>query len=302
MRRMVSTEELVKKYKEKWKVSNDDIRIKRFEEKLPEFLGEFNVEALEVILCLLDKFDYYSHMEINTCLVELHEKVVDVDGFDEEKTIFCVLKTMSGKINSSTEYVCEYWRLNGINTYSVITNIDDLDKEAWDFIDTIVFIDDCCGSGKTFTGFIKSHLQILKEKKIVYAVVHIMKDAILKIKQFESDYKMNISVVYCRNTEKAFSEKSLIGKKTIFQEASKNVGVVNENDDIFGYKKTEMLIAYYNNTPNNTLGVFRKDTVRNKSIFPRRNEKKPGWLANMQKSKKQRKTANYCRKVKDICG
>lgn len=302
MERMVCTEELIEKCKLKWKVSNEDVRIKMFEENLPDFLNKFEVEALEVILYLLDKFVYYSHREINTRLVELHDMVVDVDGFDKEKTIFCVLKTMNGKINSSTEYVCEYWRLNGINTYSVITNIDDVDKEAWDFIDTIVFIDDCCGSGKTFTDFIEYHLPVLKKKKIVYAVVHIMRDAVLKIEQFKLDNQIDISIVYCRISEKAFSEKVLAEKKAIFANASKKVGVVNYKDDIFGFKKTEMLIAYYNNTPNNTIGVFRKDTELNKSIFPRRNEKKPGWLLNMQESKKQRKTMNYSRKVNDVRG
>ena len=299
---VVSTEELIEKCKSKWKVSNDDVRIKMFEEKLPDFLDEFEVEALEIILCLLDKFDYYSHQEINTRLVELHEKVVKVDGFDKEKTIFCVLKTMNGKINSSTEYVCEYWRLNKINTYSVITNIDDLDNEAWDFINTIVFIDDCCGSGKTFTDFLQNHLLVLKKKRIIYAIVHVLKDAVLKIEQFKLDQEMDISIVYCRKSEKAFTDKMLAEKKTIFAEASKNVGVVNDKDDIFGYKKTEMLIAYYNNTPNNTIGVFRKETELNKSIFPRRHEKKPGWLLDMQESKKQRNTNNYCRKVKDVSG
>lgn len=299
---MVSTEELIEKCKSKWKVSNEDVRIKIFEENLPNFLDKFEVEALEIILCLLDRFDYYSHREINTRLVELHDKVVKIEGFDKEKTIFCVLKTMNGKINSSTEYVCEYWRLNGINTYSVITNIDDVDKDAWNFIDTIVFIDDCCGSGKTFTDFIKSHIPVLKKKKIVYAVVHIMKAAVLKIEQFKLDKQMDISVVYCKISEKAFSEKVLADKKVIFAEASKNVGIVNDNDDIFGYKKTEMLIAYYNNTPNNTIGVFRKDTELNKSIFPRRNERKPGWLLNMQESKKKRKAMNYSRKVNDVRG
>ena len=299
---MVSTKELIEKCKSKWKVSNEDVRIKIFEENLPKFLDKFEVEALEIILCLLDKFDYYSHREINTRLVELHDKVVKIKGFDKEKTIFCVLKTMNGKINSSTEYVCEYWRLNGINTYSVITNIDDVDKDAWNFIDTIVFIDDCCGSGKTFTDFIKSHIPVLKKKKIVYAVVHIMKTAVLKIEQFKLDKQMDISVVYCKISEKAFSEKVLADKKAIFAEASKNVGIVNDNDDIFGYKKTEMLIAYYNNTPNNTIGVFRKDTELNKSIFPRRNERKPGWLLNMQESKKKRKEMNYSRKVNDVRG
>lgn len=299
---MFSTDVLIEKYKLKWNIKNEDVRIKIFEENLSDFLDEFNEEALEIMLCLLDKFDYYSHREINTRLIELHDKIVEVEGFDKEKTVFCVLKTMNGKINSSTEYVCEYWRLNGINTYSVITNIDDVDEKAWDFIDTIVFIDDCCGSGKTFTDFIASHLSVLEKKKIIYAIVHIMKDAVSKIEQFKINKQIDISIVYCRISEKAFNDEMIAKKRMVFEEASKNVGIVNVKDDIFGFKKTEMLIAYYNNTPNNTIGVFRKDTELNKSIFPRRNEKKPGWLLSMQESKKQRKATNYSRKVKDVHG
>ncbi len=299
---MVSASELIDKCKLRWNVNNQDERIKTFEENLPAFLENFEGESLEVILCLLDKFDYYSHREINSRLIDLHHKVIEIEGFDIEKTVFCVLKTKSGKMNSSTEYVCEYGRLNGINKYSIIANIDDIEEAAWEFIDRIVFIDDCCGSGQTFSDMLLSHLHVIKGKKIVYAVVHIMSDAIERIEKSIQENQLGVIYTYCRISEKAFDNEELSLKRTIFEEASKKVGVVNRENDIYGYKKTEMLISYYNNTPNNTIGVFRKDTEFNKSIFPRRNDKKPGWLKELQESKKKRKEMNYSRKVKDIHG
>lgn len=298
---MQNINKIVKECKNKWNIIDSERRIDEFEANLPDFLREFSEEELEVVVPLIYDIDYYTHKRINTLLKELHSKVTILQEYDENSTIFCVLKNITGKINSSTEYMCEYWRLNRVNTYSVITNIDDLDSLAWKYITTIIFIDDFCGSGKTFIDFIKQHKNLLQTKNIVYGATHMMQDAITKVEDYAADNGMKIKTVYCAKSEKAFTNIDS-SQKEKFLEISKKVGITNEEDDVWGYKKTEALIAYYNNTPNNTLGIFRKDTEYNKAIFPRRNEKKPGWLSKMQEEKRKRNASNYKRKVKSCNG
>jgi hypothetical protein len=62
--------------------------------------------------------------------------------------------------------------------------------------------------------------------------------------------------------------------------------------EIFGFEMSESLMAFYNNTPNNTLGIFRYDTEKYKSIFPRKNDKRPLWQR-MKEEKEIRKKQNY---------
>ena len=298
---MHSVDKIIKECKNRWDIIDSEKRIDEFEANLPNFLDEFSEEELDVIVPLFHNVVYYTHKKINILLKVLHSKVTKLLEYDENSTIFCVLKTLTGKINSSTEYMCEYWRLNRVNTYSVITNIDDVDSLAWQYIKTVIFVDDFCGSGDTFIDFIKKHKGLLLNKNIVYGVIHMMQDSIAKIEKYATDNDMKIKLVCCVKSEKAFM--NIEGsEKEKFLGISKKVGITNEDDDVWGYKKTEALIAYYNNTPNNTLGIFRKDTEHNKAIFPRRNEKKPGWLSKMQDEKRKRKASNYKRKVNKCNG
>jgi hypothetical protein len=66
-------------------------------------------------------------------------------------------------------------------------------------------------------------------------------------------------------------------------------------NEILGFKESESLMAFHNNTPNNTLGIFRFDTKNFKSIFPRNNDLKPNWYK-MKCERERRKKQNYISK------
>ena len=46
-------------------------------------------------------------------------------------------------------------------------------------------------------------------------------------------------------------------------------------------------MAFYNNTPNDTLGLFWFMSKKNKPIFPRELEEKPGWKLSNEKKKRR---------------
>ena len=66
-----------------------------------------------------------------------------------------------------------------------------------------------------------------------------------------------------------------------------------------GFNKTQALIAFSENTPNNTFGIFWKYTERNNPLFPRKDSKQSS-VEEMREDKKARKEANYGNNGKEI--
>ena len=69
---------------------------------------------------------------------------------------------------------------------------------------------------------------------------------------------------------------------------SKQKGIM---EDIWGKGNAEGLVSFYNNTPNDTLGIFWKETNENEPLFPRNNDIRPKWRK-MKKNRKYRKFQN----------
>ena len=282
--------EVEKEFIKKW--GNDD-RISLFLKNYDTYIDSLSLKMKEIIIDLLHNFDYYSHKEINKNLKNLHNKIIDLKNVDIDYTIFCVLKSQNCRYNSSYEYFTEYKQLNNLNKHSIIPELSDAikKKDQWLNIENIVFIDDFCGSGKTFMNFIKNYIDELSEKRIIYVVVHIMKNSYDDIMKFAEEKKLTIIVIYKNCRRKAFEVVEYSDKqKKCFGDESKKM--LLKDDYIFGYNETEALAAFYNNTPNNTLGVFWMSTNKNNPLFIRKNEKIPGWMQ-LKKAKKQRKSNNY---------
>lgn len=272
-----------------------DDRIKYFSDNYDKYMGSLSPEMKEIIDNLLDHFDYYSHNEINKHLTKLHKKIMEIDDLDIDNSVFCVLKSQRCTINSSYEYLIEYRHLNDLSKYSIIPEMSDLVKgRYWDNIKNVIFIDDFCGSGKTFIDYIKNNIEYISHKNIIYAVIHIMESAIKAIEEYAEKNNLSILVVYENIKCAAFNiSEELREKKENFQIESEAMDLHGDND-IFGFKKTEALLAFFNNTPNNTLGVFWKQTSKNNPLFPREQDTRPGWMK-LKQEKKQRKESNYLR-------
>ena len=97
-------------------------------------------------------------------------------------------------------------------------------------------------------------IQNIKDKRIIYVVICAMGKAITRLEQFASENGFNVFVECSVRFDKALEDSELKCRKSEFKGLSESLGIYGQ--DIFGHKKTESLIAYYNNTPNNTLGIF----------------------------------------------
>ena len=209
-----------------------------------------------------------------------------------------MLKSQRGTINSSYEYLIEYKHLNGIAKYSIVPELNDIAQEYWENIDNVILVDDFCGSGKTFIDYVSKNLSLLTGKHIVYVVIHVMKEAVLKIQSYAENKKIAVDIIYEKSQNAAFSISDDISmKRECFKVESQKLDLCKDND-IFGFSDAESLVSFFNDTPNNTLGIFWKNTSKNKALFPRNIDDKPAWMR-FKANKKQRSESNYyCKKEK----
>ena len=279
---------------DKWDHPNDD-RCQNFENTINDFLDEFETDTKDLIISLIKEIDYYSHHKVNSSLIELHEKLLQTEGFCPENTFYCVLQSQTGRMNSGVEYLFEYARLNKISKHYVYIDLKKID-DYLQYLEYIVFVDDFCGSGKTLTDYIDENYEYLKNVTIVYIVIHIMQDSLSVINEYASRKGITIIILYLKQTQRAFVNR--ISDIQKFENASINLGITDEKNGIWGFNKTEALVSYYNNTPNNTLGIFRITTSKNKAIFPRINEKRPS-IQTMKSNRERRKKSNYNLEVRN---
>lgn len=284
---------------EKWR--NGEITL---DERLQAFDRDFETWYQQIpecnqstVITLIEHLEYYSHRTTNSWLKTLHSQLLENSSVTNENTIYTFLKSKDGKTNSSNDYWTEYKSINGLNPNVCIENMDVLDPEDWDYIQNIVFIDDFSGSGDTFISELKKCPDRYKGKSVYFITINTMIQAVRKINNYCS--KNNISVVLLSifNQEKAF-------ERNLFEDDEKAKNEIREMSDrllipseaIFGHKKTQALVVFYNNTPNNTLGFIRYNTDKYKALFPRRDATVPTWMK-LRKERHRRNAANYRNRV-----
>ena len=271
----------------KWQASEEEIEwFKTHFEDLCEFATE---EEREVCFKLLKNFDFYSKRHVNINFSHLQEQLVEDYHIDPEYTIYTVLKDKYGRANSSLEYFLEYIYLNKINDKCKIEDLESVNEEAFKYIQNIVVIDDCIGTGSTLMKYLDKYKEMFQGKKIYVVLIHAIEDFIEKVKEYAKENKLMLEIV-CENVKKkAFHEETdeIIEK---FKQISRQRGI--PSDFTLGKGKVEGLMSFYNNTPNNTLGIFWYTTEQNTPLFHRKDDDKPGWLK-MMEQKRERNVQNY---------
>lgn len=289
-----SLENIVEECLEKWnKDVTRDERLSYFYDNFETWISQIPSKYHSVVLTLVQNLEYYSHKTTNQWLKELHRQLIERSNVTEDNTIYAFIKSKHGKTNSSNDYWTEYKLINRINKNTCIENMDLLEEEDFQYIDNIVFIDDFSGSGKSFIDELKKHPERYKSKAIYFVVINAMYKALEEIQKYAEENELEIVVLSAFKQEKAF-ERSLFenddSAKNMIVEMSKDLQI--PKNDRLGFDKSQALVAFYNNTPNNTLGFIRYDTEDYKSIFPRKDEYIPEWMR-MRKERLKRKQTNY---------
>lgn len=273
-----------------------DEKIEIFNNNYDNWVNQFPPDYRNICFQLLDKFEYYSNKSIIKNLEKIHQ--ILTSNFDvnyEEDSILTMVKSRDGRSNSSYEYVSEYKIINNITKNSWIDDINKIDYDDWDNINKIVLIDDCSGSGKTFIKYLQDNNHRFHNKKVIFVVIHLMKLAEEEITNYAVENGLDVVILPIRVRDKAFSE--YVFNKDDIEESklhtinvSKQFGITG--NQILGFEDSQALMAFYNGSPNNTIGLFVKETNKYKAIFPRSYDKQPKWKT-LNRHKKKRKEQNY---------
>ena len=142
--------------------------------------------------------------------------------------------------------------------------------------------------------------EAVKEVEIYVIVQHITKRSLEFLHSLAMSLSLNIRIVYLDYSEETFKSQYLYEmveaeKKRLFYETICHRLDV-EDKNILGYEQVQSLVAFYYNTPNNTLGLFWKDLDGFAALFSRHNKNRTQ-LAELQKKAKNQ--ANL-RKAKPV--
>lgn len=275
-----------------------DKRLQCFNERFESWLQQFPAGNQEIVLTLIKHLEYYSHHNTNTCLKKLHRQLIEDYAVIDDNTIYVYIKSKDGISNSSNDYWTEYKFLNKLNRNICIENMDSLQPKAWSYIQNIVFIDDFSGSGHSFINELKKNPDRFKNKNVFFITINIMIQAINAITTFCNEIGINVKFLHSFTQDKAFEQDFFMNNTVAMTEIaniSKNFKI--PKSEYMGYQNSQSLVAFYNNTPNNTLGFIRFDTEEYQSIFPRKKDPVPSWQE-MSRKVRQRNRANYNNKIK----
>ena len=281
----------------KSKIDETDERAGRFIEIFQEWVLSFPEDVRPVILTMVSHFDYYTHRMSNSALRCLYERLLEETKIEPSAFLYTHIERKDGSINSSIEYMLEYKRINNISSSVFMIEIDRLLDIQWEQIDRIVIIDDICGSGGSLISFIEEHQKDFTNKTIYYLVIHAMEEGIKNIVDYQKKTGITIKVMPINTSVKAFSCPELTEKdRQRISSYSKDLEI--KDDYIFGWENSEALVAFWNNTPNNTIGLFWNNTNKYTAPLPRVKRDIPFWnkrstLKDIKKSRNERKENNY---------
>lgn len=274
-----------------------DDRIDLFNERVDKWIASLPQEIVPLVLQMISDFDYYSHKEANEMLIRLHNELAEDYGLSDEAALHTYIRKKDGRICSSVDYWTEYRFINKVDKNLCTDDLRAIPEDEWVLIENIVIIDDCCGTGGSLGKFIELSKRDFSGKTIYYLVLHALEAAQETICQIEEKYSVRIRLVAINIRKLAteiVSPDNVVEVRERIKCTSKEMHI--SKNYALGKDDSEGLMAFYNNTPNNTIGLFWYSSDKNEPLFPRDFGKTPSWRPSinaMQKSKSQRKKDNY---------
>ncbi|WP_236896351.1 phosphoribosyltransferase [Clostridium beijerinckii] len=290
-------EEVVSRCIEKW---GNDSRTDDLQKVIDGWLENIRENDRDIYLRLLYNFRYYSKKSENKYAQFVIRKVKEIDNSINESIFVPLLKTEEG-ISGAYKLIRCIQLIGGLNSVVCPTNLAKFEKDfGLDAIKNVIIVDDISGTGKTLSDnlkymkelypnfFINKNIYItclvttenankqirkqIENGKTRYWTYHIMK------KSFEANNIFRKE--RCGNVKKRVEEYELLLSK-------------KDKSDIFGFKQSELLVAFSDNTPNNTLLSFWKKTNNWEPIFPRaKTASRPSWARNAKGNQKKNVTSN----------
>ena len=274
---------------DKWTEKGFDDRVNQAIDNFEDWIQAFDEDERNILCELLEKFSYYSQNNIIEIIKELSQESINRFGISNDNSVISVVRKADGKLNSSHEYWQLHRIVSGLSKKIYYDSLDGIDNEDWENIQNIVFVDDCSGTGTQFVNFLKRQKKTLLKKHVILIAVELVENAKIYIDDYSKQTGIDINVISYSVKEKAFNNTSAI-KKNKFVSMSQKKKI--DKNYVLGFQDAEALMAFYNNSPNDTLGLFWFPFGENTPIFPRELDEEPGWKRS-HKEKEERRRCQY---------
>ena len=276
-------------------VWGEDSRTKDLNDRIKNFISQVEDSDLrEIILELIYNFKYFSKSKINELLVEFHIKIKDELELNEDLTIYSRIEDENqAKIDSSNTILEEFKICNEISN-NFTYEFSKLTEDQLNYVDNIVVFDDIIGSGKTLISFLRPNLSKIRSSRIklyVFCFV-ILEEALERIQEFINNNGIDVEIKYNSMFPKAFKRNYIFKEDfSIYEEKIREHENSKRMSFVLGYENSQALVAFYRNTPNNTLPTFWWNSTKWKGLFPRDN-RKPTFMLKGKDNKKNKVAYN----------
>jgi len=214
-----------------------------------------NEEIKNILIELFASFYFYTKIEIKNILhKQLNNALDKVDLYST--SILPVTKKDGGA--SSFDIIGllrEIVREHEINIYkdTILMDISYMTNDT----DTVILFDDISGTGGTITKFLKSRSNELKGKKVILNLICVTPSARKKIDEYLIETDLNIELVVEHEYDKIFSNHDNLDEthQEILYKFEEQIWG-KKNNNILGYKDSQILIGFSHNIPNNTISSF----------------------------------------------
>lgn len=269
-----------------WAQEEFDDRIGNAIDKFEVWISNFDTDERELLVKLLQKFNYYSRSFIAKAMKELSEVSIRKYNISNEDSVVSVVRKVDGKCNSSYRYWFLHGEVSGLSKEIYYDSVEKINEIEWNNINKVVYVDDCSGTGKQFVKFMQRQSKSFRDKQVVLITIETIEDAKTYIKNEMKKNEIDVEILAYTTKEKGLKDL-LENERKMFYDMSQRQGISEKY--ISGFEDAEALMAFYNNTPNDTLGLFWFLSEKNIPIFPRDFGEMPGWKKSKKEKEKRRR-------------
>ena len=263
-----------------------------FGSKIESWLLAFEEADRPFLIELLEHFQYYSEQKISKKVVDLFQLFKNAFPTDAEEAVY-IKPVKEFGTSFSTIFFTAFWLKNNLMDYAEENAIGLLSEG--NIPSRIVIVDDFAGSGQTLIKTVDKLLEAnsgVGSSKIFFLVFLLSDEAERAITEYADESELKIEIVALEKSSGAFksgfiyNEKQVEEKRAIYEKLYNRFKL--NLAFRYGFLEIASLIAFYYNTPNNTLGLFWQDLAEFCALFPRHKGKKTE-LKKMQNSAKDRR-------------
>lgn len=246
-------------FTDKW--SCEEKTKQEYEGKIEAWMTQFSPKDIDVLSKLVTNFSFYSNTLVREKVVELYEKIQQLGIDIEQKTVFAQVEKPH-EVGYSDGFFFTFWSRNDLYD-NARKNLEQL-LENGERFDTIVIVDDVSGTGNTLKNVINTIVEIcsLSElPRLIVATMEMTGDAINTLHDYAVEKSIAIEMVFLYKSQKAFEADVIFSKAECESKKNEYVQIcmnkrITKESIVLGYGSSELLIAFEDTTPNNTLGLF----------------------------------------------